>query len=499
MAEFRLDDPTPAAPGAGWLVTDGMASISAAALLDAAGPRFAAAAGSAMFGAAAAAPATDDYSDLAVRGDVARAQSGMTGAGVRVGILSDSFDLGHGYAADVLRGDLPAGVQVLQEGPLGSHDEGRAMADLIHRIAPGAQLLFHTATAGQADFAAGIRALQAAGCQVIVDDVSYYNEPFFQDGGTVQAAVEQAVASGVDYFTSASNEGTDFYEASFAPLRSALPGLPGIRTVQDFGYPGAPSAFLDISVASHGACTLDLQWDQPFASIGASIGGGGGSSNSLALVLYDQAGQVVAASGRLDAHRDPVQVLAFINPGEAATFRLAVVDNGTAAPPGLFKVIAFGAATIADPRAGSGSGTATGHELVAGANVVGAIAWSATPRFGGSDRIEPFSSVGPGRLLFDAQGHRLATPIAAAKVDFVAPDGSLTSVFAPFYGTSAAAPDAAAVAALVLQQAPGLTPAQVTACLRGSAIPVQGSAAGVGAGLIQADRALALAALFAHH
>jgi subtilisin family serine protease len=83
-------------------------------------------------------------------------------------------------------------------------------------------------------------------------------------------------------------------------------------------------------------------------------------------------------------------------------------------------------------------------------------------------------------------------------VDFLAPDGSVTSVFAPFYGTSAAAPDAAAVAALVLQSDPALTPAQLTQVLEASAIPASGPAAALGAGLVQADTAVSIALGLAH-
>src|SRR6185437_7711059 len=87
----------------------------------------------------------------ALLADQLRASLGVDGAGVKVGVLSDSFNLLGGAAADEADGDLPAtGVQVLQEGPSGA-DEGRAMLELIHQIAPGASLAFHTATAGLAD------------------------------------------------------------------------------------------------------------------------------------------------------------------------------------------------------------------------------------------------------------------------------------------------------------------------------------------------------------
>jgi hypothetical protein len=70
------------------------------------------------------------------------------------------------------------------------------MAQLVHRIAPGAQLYFHTAFNSEADFAQGIRDLAAAGAKIIVDDVTYFDEPFFQDGGVIQKAIEDVAAQG---------------------------------------------------------------------------------------------------------------------------------------------------------------------------------------------------------------------------------------------------------------------------------------------------------------
>jgi subtilisin family serine protease len=75
----------------------------------------------------------------------------------------------------------------------------------------------------------------------------------------------------------------------------------------------------------------------------------------------------------------------------------------------------------------------------------------------------------------------------------------MTSVFAPFYGTSAAAPCAAAVAALMLQADPELTPGQVTQLLEQSAEPTTGPAMSGGAGLIQAPAAVQLALNLFHH
>ncbi len=432
--------------------------------------------------AASTAPTTDGNSDAAVAGPAARAL-GVTGAGIKIGILSDSFNVLGGMAADVADGNLPAGVKILEEGPAGSHDEGRAMADLIHRIAPGAQLLFHTATNGEADFAAGVSALQAAGCNVIVDDVAYLNEPFFQAGGALDSAVSTAIADGVSYFTAAGNEGQDYIQLPFAPMRLTLPSLPAGAAVQNFGSATAPQPWLDVIVPPQGECLLDLQWSQPIA----------GNADSLGMALFDSAGHIVAsASGDL-AGTMPDQILHFTNTGADTAFRLVLYANGGTVPPALFKIISYGNGSISSPAAGQGSGSVMGHELLPGVNTVGAVNYANTPAFGGTPTPEGFSSVGSGSLLFDAAGTPLTLAQSASKVDFLAPDGSMTSTLAPFFGTSAATANAAGVAALVLQADPTLTPAEMSQVLRASALPVGGSANAVGAGLIQADTAVRLA------
>lgn len=126
--------------------------------------------------------------DATLKADVARTTYSVTGAGVNVGVLSDSYNKLEGEAAGIASGDLPAaGVQVLLEFGAGASDEGRAMAEIIHDVAPGAAVAFNPAFNGEAGFAQGIINLAAAGCRVIVDDIIYSAEPFFQDGIVAQA------------------------------------------------------------------------------------------------------------------------------------------------------------------------------------------------------------------------------------------------------------------------------------------------------------------------
>ena len=408
--------------------------------------------------------------DQALQAAQARATTGLSGSGIRIGILSDSFNMRGGYAADVADGALPANVTVLKDGPSTGNDEGRAMAQLVHQVAPGAQIFFYTAFDGESDFASGISALAAAGCQAIVDDVTYLDEPFFGTSGLVQAAVAKVVAQGVNYFTAASNEGSNFFQSGFAGISASLPGISGSYLAENFGSAARPNGLENLSIAAGSTTTIDLQWEQT-AGIADTA-----ASSSLGMVLYDATGKIVAYAMADAVGGTPDQILQFTKTTASTDFHLAIVTNGGPAAPGMFKFIVYGQGTVIEDRnAGIGSGTAIGHETVAGANTVGAIDYTSTAAFGGGGVVEGFSSVGP-------------------SVGFVAPDGAATSVFNPFFGTSAAAPNAAAVAALVLQADPSLTPAEVSAVLTQTATPVRGAEGATGAGLIDAAAAVRLAA-----
>ncbi|MFM9008955.1 MAG: LamG-like jellyroll fold domain-containing protein, partial [Bacteroidota bacterium] len=210
--------------------------------------------------------------DKSMISDSARAAFGLSGAGIKVGVISNSYNtiLGNPAQIDVLNGDLPgagnpfsrtAPVHVLKDFPYGSaSDEGRAMLQLVHDVAPDAELAFRSGFISAGDFAEAIRELRDADCDIIVDDVTYITEPFFQDG-LVALAVDEVKADSVAYFSSAGNYGARSYSAVFnpAPVPTGFTG-----TAHNFG---GGDIFQSLTLAP-GNYTIALQWNDSIYSLG---------------------------------------------------------------------------------------------------------------------------------------------------------------------------------------------------------------------------------------
>ena len=441
-------------------------------------------------------------SAIALGANVATALYGVSGKNLKIGIISDSFNNNGGAAAQMAAGNLP-NVTVVSDLTSGGSDEGQAMIELAYQIAPSATYYFANGfpnpggtLSGVQTAANAVAALQAAGCNIIIDDVGFStDEGFYQTGSVLDNAITAAVASGVQYFSAAGNDGTNYYEGGFTPLNVTIPNI-GTVVANDFGG-GTP--YLNVTIAGgsdpKNPPTAVFEFAQPFKSFGTTSAG---AQNSLAIYLLDSNGNIVASSTTNDVGGDPTQLLSFANTTTSTSFRLVVVQNGGTVPRGqLFKVLSGGGQMqFSGANVSTGSGNIYGHELLTGQNSVGAVNYANTPAFGVSTVVPTsFSSVGPGTILYDSQGNPI-TATSANEPEFAAAQGSDTGVagFAPFNGTSAAAPNAGAVAALVLSANPTISTTQITSILKQSAIPVTTTLDVSGAGLIQARAAVEIGA-----
>ena len=408
---------------------------------------------------------------------------GATGSGITIGVLSDSFNTRtvattH-YADDVTSGDLPAGVSILADSPAPGTDEGRGMAQVAYDIAPGAQFAFHTANVSQADFAQGIIDLQNAGAQIIVDDVRYFAEPMFQDGILAQA-VDTVVAGGAMYFSSAGNYAQSSYESAWRDSGQTLVNGAFTYELHDFDPGAGVDTTQTILVAGTATNPVNfiMQWDQPFASVS-----GTGSTNDLALFFRNHTtGAIILVADADNITFDPLEFISIQTGGGTAQVDISI-GKFSGDDPGLVKYVTIGGG-FAMSEWNTASGTSYGHSNANGAISVGAADWFNTPAFGQNPTLgEYFTSRGDVPILFDTAGNRLDAPEYRSTVDFTAADGGNTTffssdvaadadAFANFYGTSAAAPNAAAIAALLMQRFPTATHAQIEQALKATAIDI---------------------------
>jgi hypothetical protein len=394
--------------------------------------------------------------DAAHRGPQARLL-GPTGAGVAVGIISNSIDrAGGGVAGSQASGDLPGpassppgDVQVLLDGNPGSSDEGRAMAEIVFDTAPGIRkMLFTSGSLGAATRASGIDNLVANGAKVIADDTFQITEPFFQDGVIAQA-VDRAKAAGVTYLVSAGNRARQSWEGTYAPMTDPRAVSP---SANDFDTGAGADAIQTIGTFTNRTIFMSLQWDEPF----------GQATTNLAVDVYDGATYIGTIDADNVATGLPLEFLTVTVGAGSHPLGISLRRTAGTRDPFIKYIVGnAGTFTIAEHDTSSGAidpdaSSARGALTVAASN-------HATP-----STPEGFSSRGPAFKLFDVAGNRLGAPENRNKPDLAAADGVSTSVagFNPFFGTSAAAPSAAGIAALVLSAKPTLTADQMGAVLK---------------------------------
>jgi len=374
----------------------------------------------------------------------ARAGFGVDGSGIKVGAISD----GVSHLTDsVATGDLPSSpaVDVLKAG---DGDEGTAMLEIIHDLAAGAPLAFY-APDTSSDMVAGIAALEAAGCEVIVDDLTWSDEPKFEDGPIAQEASAFYTDGGV-YVTSAGNSAQRHYMATY--VRTAGPGG-GYDYAHDYGGGDVGNTF---TVPNGGYVVILLQWNNQW----------GYSGDDFDLVLYRSSDQAVLALSDNWQEGDgyyPWEGFSWTNDtGSAVTVFIAVLEYSLVNPP---------SSLILDYHVWYGSGLqyVTPENSVIGHSAVEEVLSTAAADAATPDTIEDFSSRGPGTVYFPSQEDRQVPNITG--VDGVqTKTGQLGYFYNPFYGTSASAPHVAAIAALVWEADPTLTPSQVHNAITSTAV-----------------------------
>jgi len=419
--------------------------------------------------------------DVAHNAPVVRSR-GYTGAGIRVGVLSDSVD----YLAQVqASGDLPA-VTVLQDAP-GNTGEGTAMLEIVYDLAPAASLYFATAWGGPAGFANNIIALKNAGCKVIIDDVGYFNESPFQDD-VISQAVSTVTAAGVAYFSSAANSGNKNAGTAGTWEGDYVDGGPLVTPTGTLSHVHAFASGVignQITRTSYPRTSYyTLFWSDPLA----------GSNNDYDLYVVDAYGNIYAGSyNPQTGTQDPYEQ---ISTGSNYTGLYLVINKYSGANRFLHLSTNRGRTLY------STHGDTRGHCTVESAFGVAAVsAHLKTTPFTGAESLETFTSDGPRRVFFNPDGSAITPGNFSStggrvrlKPDITAADGvaCATPGFNPFYGTSAAAPHAGAITALLKSGKKPVTLNNLRKALTKSALPTAVWNEDAGYGIVMADRALSI-------
>lgn len=410
--------------------------------------------------------------DTTIRSYLVRNGYALDGTGIKIGVISDSYrtvpdddldDFTISEPSNVIAGDVPA----LDNNHVSDYlfgkrtDEGRAMIQLVHDVAPNAELFFGTGVYTAGHFAQTVKWLtEVKGCKTIVDDVSYPAESFLKDGIIAKTVNEVVANNKVVYITAAGNFGRNAYESQYHGITSSLFPL---KTVHDFG---AGDIFQKVRLKGGSSYMLVLQWADDFFSNDEILG----THYDLDFFLTKtEDGKGLIAFNRDNTEGDPIEFIPItIPPGPDQEYNIVIVNNTlTGTGPSRVKYIVFknDIEFLESGLAGQNASTIFGQGNANGALTIGAARFNHVPGHPllpaslatiTKPQIETFSSIGGTYVNGEA------TP--RLKPDLTGVDGVNTTLkmgpdyptnaldgWYNFFGTSAAAPHVAAGVALLLQ------------------------------------------------
>ena len=403
--------------------------------------------------------------------DDLRASFGVDGTGVTVGVISDGIA---GLASAIASSDLPnstlnrVGGKLIStiggviatsfraDGDLeagldsGIGAEGTAILEIVHDIAPGAQLRFANFSTSF-EFISAVNYL-AANSDVVIDDIGFFGGPYDQSSAisvNTADALNKPSNSIRGYYTSVGNQALRHYQEKYVNSGqdgTTLVGQPGsfhqfaatIDTTDCLGL--GPTTANRIRLGAGANSTIFLSWDDTFGAV----------TTDYDLYVVDSG--TVVSSGGVDNNRAtlaPIEVVAVTNSsGVQKSYDILIQNFENTSLAHNFDMFVFGGI----PCSGIGSvfnyntrRSSVPAQSDAGGGVVSVGAINSSDP--GTDTIASYSSRGP-------------TNNGAVKPDVTAIDGVSVTGFggfpSTFFGTSAAAPHVAGLAALLLELRPDL-------------------------------------------
>jgi hypothetical protein len=425
--------------------------------------------------------------DALLKASNVRSTFGVDGSGIRVGVISDSVK---GLATSQASADLPAvnttTCNVVGGDPTASGTgEGTAMLEIVHDLAPGAELWFgYFGNGTYLDFNAAVNCL-AQNVDVVVDDIGWFNVGPYDGTSIVSANASAALNNGSNrirgYYNAVGNEALSHYQESYvdsgfhvtmSPDFWQLHKLQATSSTTDAGLGLACQCANAVLLAPGATVTFDLQWNDPWGS----------SSNDYDLLVSLDGGltfPIIHGDPQLGSGYYPAEAYAYQNTTAFAQWVYVAIGNYNASAASrtfdMFVRCDGGCANLPDLQPQEPilnfntrcNSVANNADVGGGVVSLGAI--DAT--IAGTTSIEPFSSCGPtndGRTKPDAVAVDRVCITGAG--GFASTNPACQGTGRQFGGTSAAAPHAAAIAALLLQCSPGLTRTQLRDALLNSAV-----------------------------